>query len=102
MREEKMAYYVLLSNFTDQGIKSIKDTEKRAEAFKAKARERGVKVHQLLWTLGQHDVVAIAEADDDTSATALALSLASLGNIRTQTLRAFDSADMQKILAKMD
>lgn len=96
-----MAYYVLLSNFTDQGIKSVKDTQKRAEAFKNAAKERGVKVHQLLWTLGQHDVVAIAEADDDVAATALALSLASQGNIRTQTLRAFDSTDMTKIMAKM-
>ncbi|MGX5844341.1 GYD domain-containing protein [Mesorhizobium sp. ArgA1] len=60
-----MAYYVLLSNFTDQGIKSIKDTQKRAEAFKAMASKNGIKVHTLLWTLGQHDVVAIAEADDD-------------------------------------
>jgi uncharacterized protein with GYD domain len=45
--------------------------------------------------------VAIAEADDDIAATALALSIASLGNIRTQTLRAFDAADMAKIMAKM-
>ena len=87
--------------FTDQGIKSIKDTQKRAEAFKAMAKKSGVKVHALLWTLGQHDVVAITEVDDDIAATALALSIASLGNIRTQTLRAFDTGDMAKIMAKM-
>ena len=96
-----MAYYVLLANFTDQGIKSVKDTQKRADAFKALASKSGVKVHTLLWTLGQHDVVAIAEADDDIAATALSLSLAALGNVRTQTLRAFDTADMTKIMAKM-
>ena len=96
-----MAYYVLLSNFTDQGLKTVKDTLKRADAFKAMASKSGVKVHTLLWTLGQHDVVAIAEADDEISATALALSIASMGNIKTQTLRAFDSADMAKIMAKM-
>ena len=96
-----MAYYVLLANFTDQGIKSVKDTQKRAEAFKALASKSGVKVHTLLWTLGQHDVVAVAEADDDIAATALSLSLAALGNVRTQTLRAFDTADMTKIMAKM-
>ena len=101
LREEMMAYYVLLSNFTDQGIKSIKDTQKRAEAFKALAKKKGAKIHTLLWTLGQHDVVAIAEADDDIAITALALSIASLGNVRTQTLRAFDAADMSKIMAKM-
>ena len=96
-----MAYYVLLSSFTDQGIKSIKDTQKRADAFKAMASKSGIKVHSLLWTLGQYDVVAIAEADDDIAETALGLSIASLGNIRTQTLRAFDTADMAKILSKM-
>ncbi|RWD60973.1 MAG: GYD domain-containing protein [Mesorhizobium sp.] len=96
-----MAYYVFLSNFTDQGIKAIKDTQKRAEAFKAAASKSGVKVHTLLWTLGQYDVVGITEAKDDIAATALSLSIASLGNIRTQTLRAFDTADMTKILAKV-
>ena len=96
-----MALYVILANFTDQGVRSIKDTPKRAEAFKAMAEKRGVKVHSLLWTLGQHDVITIAEADDDIAATALTLSVAALGNIRTQTLRAFDAADMAKIIAKM-
>jgi uncharacterized protein with GYD domain len=96
-----MAHYVLLSNFTDQGIRTVKDTQKRAEAFKAMASKSGVKIHTLLWTLGKHDVVAVAEAEDDIAATALSLSIASMGNIRTETLRAFDSADMAKILAKM-
>jgi uncharacterized protein with GYD domain len=96
-----MAHYVLLTNFTDQGVRSVKDTVKRADAFKQMAEKSGVKVHALFWTLGQHDVVAIAEADDDIAATALSLSIASLGNVRTQTLRAFDAADMAKIIAKM-
>src|SRR6266542_3209468 len=94
--EDNMAYYVLLTNFTDQGAKTVKDTVKRAEAFKEMAAKSGVKVHSLYWTLGQHDVVAIAEADDDIAATALSLSIASLGNVRTQTLRAFDANDMAK------
>jgi uncharacterized protein with GYD domain len=96
-----MALYVILANFTDQGVRNIKDTPKRAEAFKAMAEKSGVKIHSLLWTLGQHDVITIAEADDDIAATALNLSVAALGNIRTQTLRAFDAADMAKIIAKM-
>ncbi|RWE80301.1 MAG: GYD domain-containing protein [Mesorhizobium sp.] len=96
-----MAHYVLLSNFTDQGIRTIKDTQKRAEAFREMASKSGVKIHTLLWTLGKHDVVAVAEAEDDIAATALGLSIASMGNIRTETLRAFDTADMAKILARM-
>ena len=96
-----MALYVTLSNFTDQGVKAIKDTPKRAEAFKKLAEKNGVKVHSILWTLGQYDVVTIVEADDDIAAPALALSQAALGNIRGQTLKAFDAADMAKIVAKM-
>ena len=96
-----MAYYVLLTNFTDQGVKSVKDTVKRADAFRQMAEKSGVKVHSLFWTLGQHDVVAIAEAQDDAAATALSLSIAALGNVRTQTMRAFDAAEMKAIVAKM-
>ncbi|EHK53371.1 GYD domain-containing protein [Allomesorhizobium alhagi] len=96
-----MAYYVILANFTDQGAKGIKDTQKRAAAFKEMAAKSGVTVHSLFWTLGQYDVVTIAEADDDIAATALTFSVAAMGNIKTQTLRAFDAADMAKITAKM-
>ena len=96
-----MAFYVVLANFTDQGIRNVKDTTKRAEAFKAMAEKSGVKINSLLWTLGKHDAVIIAEADDDIAATALNWSVATLGTIRTQTLRGFDAADMAKIIAKM-
>ncbi|MBB6464255.1 GYD domain-containing protein [Aminobacter carboxidus] len=96
-----MAYYVFLTNFTDQGVKSVRETTKRADAFRAMADKSGAKVHTLLWTLGKHDVVAIVEAPDDLTATALSLSISALGNIKTQTLKAFDAADMNKILAKM-
>lgn len=96
-----MAFYVLLANFTDQGVRSVRDSPKRAEAFKAAAEKRGAKVHSLYWTLGRYDVVSIFEADDDVEATSLTLSVAELGNVKTQTLRAFDIADMQKIISKM-
>ncbi len=96
-----MAYYVILANFTDQGVRTIKESPKRADAFKALAEKNGVKIHALFWTLGQHDVVTIAEADDDIAATALSLSVTALGNIRTQTMRAFDAAEMREIVGKM-
>jgi uncharacterized protein with GYD domain len=96
-----MGHFVLLVNFTDQGARNIKDTLNRAEAFKAMAAKSGVKVNSLLWTLGQHDVVVCAEASDDLTATALSMSATALGNVRTQTLKAFDATDMEKILAKM-
>ena len=96
-----MAHYVLLTDFTDQGAKAVRDTVKRADAFRQMAEKSGVKVHALFWTLGQHDVVAIAEAADDEAATALSLSVAALGNVRTQTMRAFDAKEIQAIISKM-
>jgi uncharacterized protein with GYD domain len=96
-----MAHYVLLANFTDQGVKAVKDTVKRAEAFRQMAEKSGVTLQALFWTLGQYDVVVVAEAPDDNTATALSLSVASLGNVHTQTLKAFDAEEMKKILTKM-
>jgi uncharacterized protein with GYD domain len=96
-----MATYVLLLNFADQGIHNVKDTTKRAEAFKRIADKAGAKVKEVYWTLGQYDGVLILEAPDEATATALGLSLGSLGNVRTHTLRAFSAEEMGQILAKM-
>jgi uncharacterized protein with GYD domain len=96
-----MATYVMLANFTDQGIRNVKDSVKRAEAFKEAAKASGVAVKELYWTLGQYDIVATAEAGDEMAMTALGLSLAKAGNVRTQTLRAFDAKEMTAILGKV-
>jgi uncharacterized protein with GYD domain len=96
-----MATYIMLASFTDQGIRNVKDTTKRADAFKELAKGSGTTVKDIYWTLGQYDIVAIAEAPDDTAMTALGLALGKSGNVRTQTLRAFSQADMGAILAKV-
>jgi uncharacterized protein with GYD domain len=96
-----MATYILLVNFTEQGVRNAKDTPKRADAFKEMAKKSGANVKDLYWTLGQYDAVTILEAPDDMTATAVALSLSKLGNVRTQTLPAFSAADMKKIIDKM-
>jgi uncharacterized protein with GYD domain len=96
-----MATYVTLYNFTDQGFKNIKDTVKRVEAATKAASQVGLKLKEILWTQGQYDMVAIAEASDEIVATAFGLSNLKLGNVRTQTLRAFTMAEMEKILAKV-
>jgi uncharacterized protein with GYD domain len=96
-----MATFVILASFTDQGARNIKETTKRADAFKDLAKRTGVTVKDVYWTLGPCDVVAICDAPDDQTATALSLSLSSLGNVRTQTLRAFSQAEMGAILGKM-
>lgn len=96
-----MATYVMLANFTEQGISNIKDSVKRAEAFKEAAKAGGVTIKDIHWTLGQYDIVATAEAADEMAVTALGLTLAKAGNVRTQTLRAFDAKEMSAILSKV-
>ena len=96
-----MITYVVLMNFTDQGIRNAKDTMKRADAFKDMAKKFGVTVKEFFWTQGLHDIVVITEAPDEASATALNMSLCALGNVRTQTLRAFSANEMKPIVAKM-
>ena len=96
-----MATFVVLSSFTDQGIKNVKETASRAEAFKAMAKKSGVTVKDIYWTLGKYDIVLICEAADDETATAVTLSVGSLGNIRSETLRAFSIDEMKGILGKM-
>ncbi len=96
-----MASYVSLLQWTDQGIRNVKDTTKRGEAAKALAAKVGVKITEVFWTLGAYDLVLILEAPDDETMTAFALSVASLGNVKTQTLRAFRASEFDAILKKM-
>ncbi|SRR5579872_6994003 len=93
-----MATFITTMHFTEQGIKAVRDTCTRAAAFKAAAKKMGVKVTGLYWTLGAFDGVIICEAADEETATAALLHLATLGHIRTQTARAFDATEMEKIL----
>jgi uncharacterized protein with GYD domain len=96
-----MAINVSLVNFTDQGIRNIKDSPKRAAAFRDLAKKHGVTVRDLFWTTGQYDMVLIAEGADE-ALTAVLLSVGKLGNVRTQTLRAMDLETFQRVLAKVD
>jgi uncharacterized protein with GYD domain len=96
-----MATFVVLGCFTDQGIRSVKDTAKRAEAFKEMARKMGVTVKDVYWTLGQFDIVAVCDAPDDATASALAFSVGAQGNVRTQTLPAISQAEIGTVLSKV-
>ncbi|MDV6345378.1 GYD domain-containing protein [Nitrosomonas sp. Is37] len=96
-----MAVYIVLNNFTDQGIRNIKDTTKRANAIREMAKKFGVITKEIYWTLGSYDIVDIFEAPDDASMAALVASIGAAGNVRTLTLRAFSEADMNGILAKL-
>ncbi len=96
-----MATYIVLSTFTEQGIRTVRDTTKRADAVKELARKMGIDTKSLYWTVGKYDVVATFEAPDDASMTALSLAISAGGNVRTQTLRAFSKDEMGGVLAKL-
>lgn len=95
-----MPTYVTLANFTDQGIRNYSDTTKRAKDFKDLVDQMGGEVKNLIWTMGIYDVVAITELPDDETATAAALKISSLGNVRTTTLRGFGMEDIDSIIDK--
>ena len=96
-----MATYTVLANFTEQGIRNIKETTHRAEAVEAAARKAGITVKSIQWTLGPYDLVCQFEAPDDETMTAFGLTLGMQGNVRTQTLRTFSRDEMNSILARM-
>ena len=96
-----MATFITTMHFTEQGIKAVRDTCDRAAAFKATAKKMGVKVTGIYWTLGAFDGVIVCEAPDEETATAALLHVGSLGNVRTQLLRAFDTTEMAAVLSKM-
>jgi len=96
-----MVTYIGLLSFTEKGIQSVKDTTKRAAAAKEVARKFGVNMREIYWTLGEYDLVCVLEADNEESLTAFNLATAMQGNVRTQSLRAFSAAEMEKVLAKL-
>ena len=96
-----MATFIALVNFTDKGLQNIKDSPTRAKAFGEMAKKLGVSVKDIYWTQGQYDMVVTLEAADEATASSLMLSVAALGNVRGQTLRAFSRDELGKILTKM-
>ena len=96
-----MATYVALIKLTEQGAKKFKDTCKRAADFKASAKKLGIEVKEQFWCMGAYDGMIVFDAPDDETATAGMLSLSSLDNVTTQTLRSFTAAEMGKILGKI-
>jgi uncharacterized protein with GYD domain len=96
-----MQTYIFLVHFTEAGMRDIKDTVARAHAFEAMAKQSGVTLKVLCWTMGRYDVIAVFDAPDDETATALRFSVTSLGSVRVEILRAFSFVEMGGFLAKM-
>ena len=93
-----MPIFLILGNYTDRGIRNIKETTKRAENFRALAKKMGVTVKEIYWTMGRYDIATIIDAPDDATASRLLLAAGSLGNVRTETLRAYTADEIGSIL----
>lgn len=96
-----MVTYIGLMKFTEQGIKAVKGTTQRAAAAKEIAGRYGVTMREIYWTLGEYDLVCVLDAGDEQSLTAFNLAIATQGNVRTQSLRAFTAAEVDKVLARL-
>src|ERR1700724_3388293 len=96
-----MAMYVSLLQFSEQGRPNEKDRIKRATAATAEAEKMGVKVTESFWTLGAYDVVLLLDAPNDETVSAFSLKIGALGNVKSQTIRAFSRKEMEGILAKI-
>ena len=95
-----MAKYIILGQWTDQGIRNVKDSPKRVDAVKALAAKVGGKI-DVWYTMGKFDFVAIAEAPNDEAYMQLALTIGAQGNARTTTLKAWSTDDGAKVIAKI-
>jgi len=96
-----MARYILLVNWTDQGVKSVKDSPKRLDAARKLAETAGARLGDFYMTMGGYDMVAHVEAPDDATLAKFVLHLAGAGNVRTQTLKAFSEDEYRKILGAL-
>jgi len=95
-----MATFISLLNFTDQGIRNIKDSPDRYGAFRSMAEKLGVTVKSFHYTVGRHDMVVIMEGTDEAVTTTL-LKAGSLGNVRSETLRAFSVDETKRIIGNI-
>jgi uncharacterized protein with GYD domain len=100
-RRSHMPTYVVLANYTNQGIRNVRDTTTRMDHGAELAQKHGLKLEPAYWTVGPYDMVSIIEAPDDEALSAYLLEICSLGNIRTTTLRAYDEEEMSDIIDRL-
>ena len=93
-----MAQYIILADWTEQGIRNVKDSPGRLDAAKELCRKHGAEITAFFMTMGSHDMVVIMQAPSDEAVAKVALALASGGNIRTETLKAFSEAEYRQIV----
>jgi len=96
-----MPRYVVLVNWTEQGIRNVKETLERTDSGGDLAEKHGLTLEQAYWTVGPYDMITIFEAPDDEALSAHLLEIGSLGNVRTTTLRAYSEEEMAGILRRL-
>ena len=96
-----MAKYILLANWTDQGIRNIKDSAKRLDTGLALAKQQGCVYENFFMTMGSFDMVSVIEAPDDETLAKYVLTVAAGGNLRTVTLKAFPEDSYRSIIANL-
>jgi uncharacterized protein with GYD domain len=99
--EDRMPTFILSLNWTDQGIRNVKDAPKRAQAARDLAKKVGVEIKDVYLTSGANDLLLILDAPDGDSVAKFALSMGSQGNVRTSTARAWREAELQKLIAEL-
>jgi uncharacterized protein with GYD domain len=98
-----MPTYVVLANWTDQGIAGFDRSDERVFSHDAEIREQaGVEMKEIYWTQGPYDLICVMEAPDDESMAAAMLGVAAESNTRTTTLRAFTREEFEGIRAKVE
>ncbi|MBV9668518.1 MAG: GYD domain-containing protein [Nitrososphaeraceae archaeon] len=96
-----MPNYIILANWTDQGIRNVKDTIKRAKSYEGAIEKAGGKSLGFYYTIRRYDMVTMVEAPTDAAIASVLFSLESLGNVRTETLKAFSAAEAANIIEKL-
>jgi uncharacterized protein with GYD domain len=96
-----MATYIMLVNWTEQGIRNVKDSPGRLDAAKQLCKKHGAEFKQFFMTMGTHDMVVVVEAPGDDAIAKIALALGAAGNVRTTTLKAFDEADYRRLIGSL-
>jgi uncharacterized protein with GYD domain len=96
-----MPTFMLSLNWTDQGVRGVKDAPKRAQASRDLAKKVGVEIKQIYLTSGDADLVFIIDAPNGDNAAKFALALSTLGNLRTRTARAWPEAEFMKLVSEL-
>jgi uncharacterized protein with GYD domain len=99
--ENRMPKFILSLNWTDQGIRSVKDSPKRAQAARELAKKVGVEIKEVYLTSGADDLLLIVDTPNGDNVAKFALALSSQGNVRTRTARAWPEADFQKLISEL-